>query len=212
VDFQSTRPRAIAARTRANVERSVPLAAGVLALSVFAATSNQYWQSPVDRFLTSSEESQTADATLNTRMDASEAAWSEIQGSPVVGVGLTRAGAETATGLPVHNIFLAAWFQAGILGLLGVLAIAAFAIDAGWRAMRAARGEEERAMARALFASVLAFLLFAQAQPVLFQRYGWIPVALLVALRAQQASAGRAVVRDSVPGREPQGRLVAPAT
>lgn len=190
----------------------VPLAAAVLVLSSFAATNNRYWESPLERLGTTSSNSGSADATVQTRVDSYEAAWETIQSSPLVGVGLTREGADTPTGLAVHNLFLAAWYQAGLLGLLGVLLMAAFGLGTGWRAMLEARDREERATAQALFAAVLAFLLFAQAQPTLFQRYGWISLALVVALRGVQLRSA-ATARDPTPARtEPGPARVAAAT
>ena len=182
----------------------VPLAAAILVLTTFAAANNRYYESPLERFGTASSNSGTADATLQTRIDSYEAAWDTIQSSPVVGVGLTREGADTPTGLAVHNLFLAAWYQAGLFGLIGVLLVAGSALAAGWKAMLAARSREERATAQALFAAVLAFLLFAQAQPTLFQRYGWISVAMVIALRGLQLRSA-AAARADAPARADAG-------
>ena len=103
-----------------------------------------------------------------------------------MGVGLARKAPDTKTGLGVHNMFLATWFQAGLFGLLGMLIAVGFALATGWQAMLNARGPEDRATSRALFAAMLAFLFFGQSQEVLFQRYGWVSVGLLVALRGRQ--------------------------
>ena len=54
----------------------VPVALAIVVFSAFAASSNRYWQSPVQRFATSSQQSGTADSTLFTRVDSYEAAWS----------------------------------------------------------------------------------------------------------------------------------------
>ena len=146
----------------------LPLAAAVLALSVFAAGENRYYQSPIERLSVSSQRSGTADSTLFLRIDAFKAAWEEIQASPIVGVGLARKPPDTETGLGVHNMFLATWFQAGLFGLLGMLIAVGFALATGWQAMVNARGPEDRATSRALFAAMLAFLFFGQSQEVLF--------------------------------------------
>ena len=76
--------------------------------------------------------------------------------------------------------------QAGILAALGLIVIAAEALAMGWQAVTDARDRREHAVAVALLSAVLAFLFFGQAQEVLFQRYGWVAVALLTAMRAQQ--------------------------
>ena len=59
-------------------------------------------------------------------------------------------------------------------------------------------------MAAALFAALLAFLVFGQAQQVLFQRYGWVSVALIVALRAGQV---RNASTSPSPARRPEPAL-----
>jgi O-antigen/teichoic acid export membrane protein/O-antigen ligase len=164
----------------------VPLLAAVLVLSVFAAGENRYYQSPLERLSISSQRSGTADSTLYLRIDAYKAAWEEIQSSPIVGVGLARKAPNTKTGLGVHNMFLATWFQAGLFGLLGMVIVVGFALAMGWQAVVNARGPEDRATSRALFAAMLAFLFFGQAQEVLFQRYGWVSIALMAALRGRQ--------------------------
>lgn len=167
----------------------IPLAVAVVALSAFAASNNRYWESPLERLGTASSRTGTADSTLFTRVYSYEAAWETIEDSPLVGVGLTREGADTATGSAVHNVFLGAWYQAGFIGMLGLLIVAGYAVVAAWRAVVDARDPGERATAQALFSAVLAFLLFAQAQPTLFQRYGWMSVALVVAVRGIQLRA-----------------------
>lgn len=172
--------------TRPTLRVVIPLMAVVLALPAFASEHNRYWQSPLERFATSSQQSGTADATLQTRLDAGEAAWETIQDSPLIGVGLAREAPDTDTGLAVHNMFLGTWYQAGLLAALGLIVIAAAALAMGWQAVTDARDRREHAVAVALFSSVLAFLFFGQAQEVLFQRYGWVAVALLTAMRAQQ--------------------------
>ncbi len=133
------RRRGVAGARQPPIRVLVPLAAAVLVLSTFAAGNNRYCESPLERFGTASSNSGTADATLQTRIDSYEAAWDTIQSSPLVGVGLAREGADTPTGLAVHNLFLAAWYQAGLFGLIGVLLVAGSALAAGWKAMLAAR-------------------------------------------------------------------------
>jgi O-antigen/teichoic acid export membrane protein/O-antigen ligase len=196
------------ALTRPDVRVIVPAVAAVLVIAAFASTNNRYWESPIERFTTSSERSGTSESTLFTRVDSYEAAWADIQDSPLIGVGLAPEAPNTETGLGVHNMFLAAWFQAGILAAIGLVMIAAAAFAMGWRAVAAARDAGERNVASALFAALVAFFLFGQAQEVLFQRYGWVSVALVVALRAQQrarvAAPAAAFARET-------GRMPVPA-
>ncbi len=192
------------ALTRPRLQVLVPLAAAVVLFSVFAAGLNEYWQSPIERLTTSSERSGRADSTLFTRFDSYEAALETIESSPMVGVGLAPKPPVTATGSGVHNMFLATWYQAGLIAALGLVLIVGAALAMAWRALTATRDASERTMAAALFAALLAFLVFGQAQQVLFQRYGWVSVALIVALRAGQV---RNASTSPSPARRPEPAL-----
>jgi O-antigen/teichoic acid export membrane protein/O-antigen ligase len=189
------------ALTRPRLQVIVPLAAAVVLFSVFAAGLNEYWQSPIERLTTSSERSGRADSTLFTRFDSYQAAMETIEASPLVGVGLAAKPPVTSTGSGVHNMFLATWYQAGLVAALGLILIVGAALAMGWRALTAARDPADRTLAAALFAALLAFLVFGQAQQVLFQRYGWVSVALIVALRAGQL---RSASASASPARRPE--------
>jgi hypothetical protein len=54
-----------------------------------------------------------------------------------------------------------------------------------FRVVRGARTADEL-LALSLYTSFLTFVLFAMGEPILFMRYGWAPVAVLLALRVQQ--------------------------
>lgn len=49
-----------------------------------------------------------------------------------------------------------------------------------------ARTADERLLALSLYTCFLTFVLFSISEPILFVRYGWAPVAFLLALRVQQ--------------------------
>jgi len=132
-----------------------------------------------------------------TRIDGYRKAWQRIREDPIVGVGLDEASsAEVLEGRFAHNIILNSWFSAGILGLLGVVVLLAGALGAGRRVIRGSP-IAERNLPAAMISSLLAFVLFAMGEPILFVRYGWFPVAMLVALRAHQLRAA-ATAREPV--------------
>ena len=76
----------------------------------------------------------------------------------------------------------------GILGLIGILTIIYGVLLTAARLVRSSV-DETRALSTALLASVVAFVVFGMGEPILFVRYGWFPVALLVALDAQRRRA-----------------------
>ena len=120
--------------------------------------------------------------TLQTRVDTYISAWKVISDNPLLGVGLGPDVGLTQTGHAVHNIFLLNWFQSGLFGLLGILMIlSAIALEA-YNGMRDPKRKDERILGIALFSSFIAFLVLGIAQPIYYNRFGWISAALLLAL------------------------------
>lgn len=128
--------------------------------------------------------------TLNSRIDVYRAAWAYIRDEPFVGVGLDTASSTNRIG-EVHNVILGPWYTAGILGVLGIWVLIGSVAHTGFRVVRRAQTVDERLLALSLFASFIAFVLFAMSEPILYVRYGWAPAAFLLALGAQQRSRRR---------------------
>jgi O-antigen ligase len=145
----------------------------------------------VDRFTTVTNSGNAHTDTFGQRLDLITGAWSHISDNPFVGVGLGRDNALVRNpGLgvlqEVHNLFVATWFQTGLLGLLAILAIVAGIAALCVRTLKRARSADEGRLAAALTAALTSALVVALAQVILFQRYVWLPVALLMAARAAQ--------------------------
>jgi O-antigen ligase len=163
-------------------------AATVCGLVLMSATGTTDSPSPMERILrvTSTELPASEGGTLYSRLDVYGEAWDRIQDHPLIGVGLDEGSNERALGpLLVHNVFLGPWFGAGILGLLGVVLLVVGLWKVGGDLLRRTTGRE-RSLVAALFSGVVAFLVFAMGEPILYVRYGWFPAAILVALSAQQ--------------------------
>jgi len=143
-----------------------------------------------DRVLEHPAEGQGA-GSLDSRIAIYRVATAAIKEHPFVGVGLDLVSVTRPFGIvsdeyDVHNLMIGIWYKAGLLGLVGML-LALFAIfRAGWIGILQSRTEAEQATAIALVSSLLAFVVFAMSEPVLFARFGWISAALLLAFRAVQ--------------------------
>jgi O-antigen ligase len=126
--------------------------------------------------------------TVAARFDGFELAGDRIAENPFVGVGFGPdplfSGGELSD--LIHNAFLNTWYQGGLLSLLGLVLISLSALRAGIEAAVAAENEGERVLAGSLVGSFAVYLAFGLGQPTLYVRYGWVPVALLLALRAVQ--------------------------
>jgi len=86
----------------------------------------------------------------------------------------------------VHNLVLGSWYAAGVFGLIGSVIMVLGVLVVGLRCLIDARTRHESLVALALFASLVAFVVFAMGAPVLFQRYAWITAGFMLVLRAHQ--------------------------
>ncbi len=130
----------------------------------------------------------SSEGSVQARLRAYEAALIRIDSNPLVGVGPAPGGARTSVGSQVHNAWLGAWFESGLLGLLGLSLVTISGVVLGLQVLRNAIAREERLLAGALVAAFLACLTYGLGAPVLFQRYGWVSLALIVALTCIQRS------------------------
>lgn len=179
-----------------------------------SATGNTNAPSPLKRIasVTASGVPAAHGGSIHSRVDVYRQAWARIDEQPLVGAGLDDATSARILGpTPVHNIFINPWFSAGVLGLLGILFLLCGIFAAGARALRVT-GPPDRTVVAALFASFVAFVIFAMGEPVLYVRYGWFPAALLLALRAQRARADSQVRTASVMRAAKLGRIGAAET
>jgi O-antigen ligase len=169
---------------------------GVMVVAVLAITTLQSMrgaQTPLSRLhhVTAKSEGSAGAGSLDSRIATYRAAVAKIKSNPFVGVGLDLVSVTKPFGIvsyeyDVHNLIIGTWYKAGLFGLIGMLVMLYAVFKVGWRAILETRSESERMTVAALLSSVAAFVVFAMSAPVLFSRYGWIPVALLLALRGVQ--------------------------
>jgi O-antigen ligase len=127
-----------------------------------------------------------------------------------VGVGLDNASV-FASGLSsdltvtgsVHNMYLRVLFQAGLPALIGLMIILGATLRAGLMLVVNTRGTDLYPVAVASLASVIAVFTFAFFGPIMFERYFWLPVAIvwcLWALRREELRQRPAVPPVRAPG------------
>jgi hypothetical protein len=120
------------------------------------------------------------------RLASVEAAWTKISADPFVGQGLAspQRGVGFITGsssyyTDVHSSPIAAWYEAGILGMIGLIVVFAGLVSSGWR--EALRVDDEwHRVGWSLVAAVCAYAVTASAGPLYFEGYGWIAAGSLV--------------------------------
>lgn len=202
-------------RVRRGYTGSLMLPVAVCVIAALLLGAGGATESPLQRISTAAGPS-SARSTLSIRTATIDVALQHIRREPFVGVGLDipSSSVEVATpGVPrphayqIHNVLVASWYGAGLLGLLGIAVMLASLLVVGCQCLVAARTGEESLMALGLSSALCSFLVFAMGAPVLFQRYGWISAALLLVVRAQQirraASEQVLLARSVGVGREP---------
>jgi O-antigen ligase len=164
---------------------------GAAALVLMSATGSTNAPSPFQRVVdvTTARLPSDEQGSVHSRIEVYRRAWSEIQEQPFVGIGLDEASSDRAIGdLRVHNILLNPWLTAGILGLVGIATLAVGILATGRAVIRHSTARD-RPLDAALLCSFVAFIVFAMGEPIVYVRYGWMPAAMLLALRAQRLRA-----------------------
>lgn len=169
---------------------------------VFNIQGDENAATPLERFERVTGPEDDPNATFWTRFDTFELALLRFESSPVIGTGLDAESSELASGFEAHNILLGPLYRAGIFGGVG-MAMILFAIGrSGRRALRAFP-ESQRPLMAALFSSFLAFVAFGMSAPILYQRYGWVAAAVLLAYGAQpHAHTAGAVIQQRIAQRK----------
>ena len=181
--------------------RLVTLSVAVLASTVlpsFLVTG--YKTNPFQRLAGAGNANQSASYTANERIVGYRIAWHRIERDPLIGVGLAGPSATvTQDGVPlnvVHDTVLGSWHQAGIFGLVGILMIFGSLCNVARRAVARTAGAS-RALTAGLAASVAATLVLTLAQPILFNRFCWMALALLLAFDRDSAALVPSSARDA---------------
>lgn len=117
-------------------------------------------------------------STSDIRIETYEVAISRFLASPVAGHGFDPTSAIADGMLPPHNVIIGALFQGGVLVGIVILAMLIRPFRGGWlRIDRSMVGTQ-------VIAAACAAITFAMTAPSLYNRYLWIPVALVLVTRS----------------------------
>lgn len=163
--------------------------AGLVVFQIQGA--QQAASTPLERFQRVTGPQDDPNATLWSRVDTYKLALRRFETHPVVGSGLDPVSSTLPSGFETHNVLLGPLSEAGIFGGVG-MALVLFAVAKTGRSAMNHAAPEYRPMVVASFASFVAFVAFAMTAPVIYQRYGWVSAAMLLACCAQ-------AYRDPVP-------------
>ncbi|MDP9694968.1 UNVERIFIED_ORG: hypothetical protein J2X79_002536 [Arthrobacter globiformis] len=148
------------------------------ASGVLSGTQNAL--TPLERFYQAVGLTPSAASSLNTtasRLETDRLGWESFLANPWTGVGLDTQSSivDHLYNLSVHNFILGAMHQGGWIFALGILLAALSLLLPG---LRLASGDSLRVRATAM---AVAAVTFAVTAPSFYNRYFWVPLALLAA-------------------------------
>ncbi len=165
---------------------AIACAVGLYYITHFQSKAGAY--TPTTRF----HQVQEREGSLSTRFETYRVAVRSIESNPIAGRGFATNDRKTVTGFEPHNALLNVWYTGGALAVLGLGLIIFVVFRHGWRLVATSpRGSTESDLAIALMSAFGAYLVFGLAEPTVYSRFGWIPAALLLALRPARTATGR---------------------
>ncbi|MBC9031384.1 O-antigen ligase family protein [Sphingomonas sp. JC676] len=115
--------------------------------------------------------------TYSGRLNLVKEAWTIIDETSVVGIGVDQYREVSRTRAPVHNIFLLLWAEGGLLAMFGWITMMLVPIALGIRML--ARDRLAAGLGLAVFAS---FFMFSMAAPHMYSRSWGVPLFASMAL------------------------------
>jgi len=175
-------------------KRSIGLLLGIVALAgAMLATGVALPTAFQNRVAVALEQGDINQAgTFAGRMALVREAWGIVGETTVIGLGVDQYRVVSADRAPVHNIYLLAWAEGGLLSLIGWLlmmfvplsiAIRSFAID--------------RAAGALVIAIALPFLIFSNAAPHMYARSWVVPLILALGIALTRAPQEAPPIRES---------------
>lgn len=173
------------------------VAAVVSVFSILLMSNGTFATTPLQRFLTTSGlmvSSVPDSSTLGSRLTTDRLAITALAEEPLIGRGMDPGSGVIFNGLGVHNLILAAGYQGGVLVLFGIV------VSVGTVVRAASSRWSGVWLGDAWVAAFVGSLAFAMTAPSLYNRFFWVPAAMVLAARdirtrgvAGEQAAGRAV-------------------
>ncbi|MCW4463440.1 hypothetical protein OK349_17160 [Sphingomonas sp. BT-65] len=174
-------------------KRSIGMLLGILALGgAILATGVALPTAFQNRVATALEAGDISRAgTFAGRMELVEEAWGIVGDTTVVGLGVDQYRVVSADRAPVHNIYLLAWAEGGLLSLIGWLLMMLVPLSIAMRTF-----VQDRAAAALVIAVTLPFLIFSNAAPHMYARSWVVPLILALGIALTRPSNEVVPVRE----------------
>lgn len=124
-------------------------------------------------------------STSGSRIETYEAAWNAITTSPLAGRGFDALSSVADGVYAPHNLIIGAMFQGGVLVALVIVLMLLRVFRGRW--LR----HDRSPLTTQLVAGAVAAIVFAMTAPSLYNRYLWVPIALLAATQALRMNPSR---------------------
>jgi O-antigen ligase len=184
----------------------VAVAAAIVCALAVVAVSGGKVTSPAQRLTQVTSANPTGvNGSGQDRIAVARQAWPRIASNPFIGAGLdTSDSAVTiishSQSVPyqIHGLPVAAWYETGIFGVVGIMGLLVVLGKIGLSGARAATSDDELLIGWALVAALIAFVIEAMTQAMVFQQYGWITAVMVVAwARRADAVSSASSTRDA---------------
>jgi O-antigen ligase len=196
----------------------LPIMLGIVVLLLAAVWLAGSGLPAIERFTELGQEGSGLSSSVDTRNDLNSVVIDNLDQSLITGVGFDSVVMmeDQASEHRVHNLYLRLIYEAGFCALVGLVAILVTTTRQAWLLAVNTRGSDVHKIVVGLFGSLVSMVTFANFQPLLAQRFFWVPIALIGvvwSLRRQELSEQADVgVAGSQPGAVPPGRRGARVT
>lgn len=158
-------------------------AVGLSALTAYQINNNL--PTPIQR-ITETTNVDNQHSSVASRLETYKQAVERVKENPFIGVGFDKESKVTTNGFEPHNMFLGVLYKGGLLSLAGILIIVLVCFKCGINLVKNATTRDSYILRMTVFITFISSLVFSMTAPALYQRYIWIPAALLVALHVIQ--------------------------
>lgn len=175
-------------------KRSIGMLLGIAALAgVMLATGVALPTAFQNRVAVALQEGDISQAgTFAGRMELVQEAWGIVGDTTVVGLGVDQYRVVSVDRAPVHNIYLLAWAEGGLLALIGWLLMMFVPLSIAMRTFA-----YDRAAAALVIAVMLPFVIFSNAAPHMYARSWVVPLILALGIALTRPSNEAVLLRES---------------
>nr|WP_310522528.1 O-antigen ligase family protein [Polymorphobacter sp.] len=163
-----------------------PILAGITGIAVYLAAGGSLPQAFNTRIAPAIDTGNIAAAgTFSGRFSLIEEAWHMVGDTMFVGLGVDQYRVVSATGAPVHNMYLLLWTEGGLLALFGWMLLLAVLVAAA-----ALVYKRDRMTAALALSVVTALVVSSTASPHMYARLWMVPVMVAMAFVHEHANRG----------------------